>query len=142
MPQQLSSAVENNFTKGLITESTGLDFPENAATDADNCTFTIIGDTTRRLGINKEVNGTINAVSRTNKAVSSYKWNNASGDGLTQFVVEQIGDTLYFYKSNAATTSSPLSAQLLTSTVQISGFTAAGGSFDSTAECQYADGNG
>ncbi len=142
MPQQLSSAVENNFTKGLITESTGLDFPENAATDADNCTFTIIGDTTRRLGIDKEVNGTVNAVSRSAKAISSYKWNNASGDGLTQIVVEQVGDTLYFYKSSSATTSSPLSTKLLASTVTISSFVASGGTLDSTVECQYADGNG
>ncbi len=142
MPQQLSSAVENNFTKGLITESTGLDFPENAATDADNCTFTIIGDTTRRLGIDKEINGAVNAVSRSAKAISSYKWNNASGDGLTQIVVEQVGDTLYFYKSSSATTSSPLSTKLLASTITISSFVASGGTFNSTLECQYADGNG
>src|SRR5258705_632118 len=98
VPQQVTNTVENNFTKGLITEATGLNFPENAATDCDNCEFTLVGDVNRRLGINKEVNGTVNAVSRSGKAISSYKWNNSSGDGLTQIVVEQLGDTLYFYK--------------------------------------------
>src|SRR5438045_1830256 len=142
MPQQLSSSVENNFTKGLITESTGLNFPENAATDADNCTFSLIGNVTRRLGIDKEINGSVNPVSRSGKAISSYKWNNVSGDGLTQIVVEQVGDTLYFYKSSSAMSFAPLSTRILASTVLISTYVAIGGTFDSTLECQYADGNG
>src|SRR5258705_186105 len=142
MPQQVLNSVENNFTKGLITEFTGLNFPENAATVSDNTEYTIIGDVIRREGIDVEVNGITNTVNRTNKAISSYKWNNASGDGLTQFVVEQIGNTLYFYQSNITTISSPLSTKLLASTVLISNFTATGGTFDPTVECQYADGNG
>ena len=142
MPQQLTTTVESNFTKGLITESTGLNFPENAATDTDNCTYTLIGDVLRREGINNEVNGTGNTVSRTNKAISTYKWNNAGGDGLTQVVVEQVGATLYFYKSSSATVASPLSSQILASTVDVSSFVANSGTFDSTLECQYSDGNG
>src|SRR5258708_2041744 len=142
MPQQVLNSVENNFTKGLITEFTGLNFPENAATVSDNTEYTLIGDVIRREGIDTEINGISNAVSRTNKAISSYKWNNASGDGLTQFVVEQIGNILYFYQSNIATINSPLSTKLLVSTVSINSFTAIGGTFDSTIECQYSDGNG
>src|SRR6267154_156931 len=103
MPSQQISSVENNFTKGLITESTGMNFPENAATDTDNCTYTLIGDVTRRLGIDHEVNRVLNSISRTSKAINTYKWNNVGGDGLTQLVVEQVGSTLYFYKSSAAT---------------------------------------
>jgi len=142
MPNQVLSSVENNFTKGLITEFTGLNFPENAATDCDNVTFTIVGDVLRREGIDYETNGSLFAVDRTNKALSDYKWNNAGGDGLTQVVVEQIGGTLYFYKSSAATVLSPLSKQRLVSTVDISQFVATGGVFDASQECQYSDGNG
>ncbi len=142
MPQQVLNSVENNFTKGLITEFTGLNFPENAATVSDNTEYTIIGDVIRREGIDTEVNGITNTVDRTNKAISSYKWNNASGDGLTQIVVEQVGNTLYFYKSSSTTTTLPLSTQLLTSTISLTVFTASGGTLDSTLECQYADGNG
>src|SRR6266853_529038 len=138
----LPQPLENNFTKGLITEFTGLNFPENAATVSDNTEYTIIGDVIRREGIDTEVNGITNTVDRTNKAISSYKWNNASGDGLTQIVVEQIGNTLYFYKSSSTTTALPLSRQLLTSTISLAVFTASGGTLDSTLECQYADGNG
>jgi len=80
MPQQITSSVENNFTKGFITESTGLNFPENAATDTDNCEYTLIGDVDRRLGIDLEANAVISLpVDRTNKAISTYKWNNVGG---------------------------------------------------------------
>jgi hypothetical protein len=62
VPQQLGTTTENNFTKGLITEATGLNFPENAATSTDNCQYTLIGDVTRRLGIDREVNFSPNPV--------------------------------------------------------------------------------
>jgi hypothetical protein len=142
LPQQLDSAVENNFTKGLITESTGLNFPENAATDTDNCEFTLIGDVNRRQGIDYENNFNSLSVALPNNAICTYKWNNAGGDGLTQVVVEQIGSSLYFYLSSAATTSSPLSTHRLASVVPFSFFAANGGALDQTLECQFADGNG
>src|SRR5882762_2284876 len=143
MPQQLTTAIENNFTKGLITESTGLNFPENAATSTDNCVYTLVGDTTRRLGFDFELNHAFNPVTEANKAKNTYKWNNASGDGQTQVVVVQIGSVLYFYKSSTATVTSPLSTQLLSSTVDLSTFLPAGSSNDpSTLECQFTDGNG
>src|SRR5258708_9807428 len=141
MPQQVLNSVENNFTKGLITEFTGLNFPENAATDSDNTEYTIIGDVVRREGIDVEINGTSNSVLRTGSAISSYKWNNVSGDGVTQIVVEQIGATLYFYRSSSATPAAPLSTTLLSSTIYIPSFIAAGGSFNITQECQFAYGN-
>src|SRR5882672_5139214 len=142
MAQQLSTSVENNFTKGLITESTGLNFPENAATATDNCEYTLLGDVLRRQGITAELNAGALNVDRTNKAIASYKWNNVGGDSLTQIVVEQIGSTLYFYKSSSATVAAPLSTTLLSSTVDVSLFVATGGTFDPTIECQFSDGNG
>lgn len=142
MPQSLAVAVENNFTKGLITESTGLNFPENAATDCDNCEFTLIGDTLRRQGIDYEENFSIWNIDRDSAAVNTYKWNNAGGDGLTQVMVVQVSGFLHFWKSSAATVAAPMSSQILASTVDISAFVAAGGTFDTTLECQFSDGNG
>src|SRR6266576_296499 len=110
MPKQVTTAVENNFTKGLITESTGLNFPENAATDTDNCIYSLIGDVTRREGIDFELNRSFNPITESGKAKNTYKWNNAGGDGNTQIVVTQIGSTLFFYKSSSATIASPLSS--------------------------------
>src|SRR5260370_21574206 len=98
MAQQTSTQVENNFTKGFITESTGLNFPENAATDTDNCEYTLIGDVNRRLGIDLEQNyGVNNVVSLVNKAISTYNWNNVGGNGLTQILLFQLPNLLYFY---------------------------------------------
>jgi hypothetical protein len=142
MPNQPQASVENNFSGGLKTEFTGLNFPENACTYADNCIFSIIGDVNRRGGINFETNYKWNVQNSAEVAISTYKWNNVGGDGLTQIVVSQIGGTLYFYLASSATINNPLSTQLLSSSVNISSFTALNGTFDSTVECHYTDGNG
>src|SRR4051812_33597450 len=141
MPNQVLSSVENNFTKGLITEFTGLNFPENAATDTDNCIYTLVGDVTRWEGFNYETNFISTSTDRTNAAMSDYRWSNVSGDGQTQLVVQQIGNTLLFYKASTATLAAPLSAQELVSTILLDNFTAAGATFDVTLECQFSDGN-
>lgn len=143
MPQKQAAAVENNFTKGLITSSTGLNFPENAATDADNSHFGLTGITNRRLGIDYETNFSISNANRSNAAVNTYRWNNAGGDGLTQILVTQVGNTLYFYLSSASTDSNPLSTQKLVSTVNFLPFQTVGSvAVASQSECQFADGNG
>lgn len=134
--------VENNFTQGLKTEFTGLNFPENAATDTDNCVFTLIGDVTRRSGIDYETNLTQNTINRTGNAISTYKWNNVGGDGSTQIVVEQVGTTLYFFRSSSATIVNPLSSQKLASTVDLTPFIVTGNTNTNTFECQFTDGNG
>lgn len=136
------TSVTNNFTKGLITEATGLNFPENAFTSGSNVIPTLIGDITRRMGINLEPNYGSVTGSLGTLANSSYKWNNAGGDGLTQIVVRQLGNTLFFYNATKATMSAPLSAQGISSVVNIGNFTAPGVNFDSSLECTYADGNG
>jgi hypothetical protein len=130
------------FNKGLITEATGLTFPENACTDTDNCVFSRLGRVTRRLGIDYEANKTLNTITVDSNAISTFKWDNAGGDGNTKVLVQQVGATLYFYVSSSATTSAPLSSTKLASTVTISSFVASGGSFNTAVECQYASGNG
>jgi hypothetical protein len=142
MTNQPVVSVENNFTKGFVTEFTGLNFPENAATDTDNCTYGLVGDVTRRGGFNFELNHVLASISHTDKAMSSYKWNNAGGDGLTQLLVEQVGSTLYFYRSSSATVASPLSTQILSSTIDLNSFGIIGRVFDPALECQFSDGNG
>src|SRR6267154_2736062 len=142
MPNNLVSTVENNFTKGLITESTGLNFPENAATDTDNCTYTLVGDVTRRQGIDYETNFATTTLDRTGKAINTYKWNNAGGDGSTQIVVTQVGKILSFYLSSSSTTTNPLSKQILSSTVDITTYETGLTPDPSTQECQFTDGNG
>lgn len=143
MQNTVPVAVQNNFIAGLKTEFTGLNFPSNACTDTQNCIFSMIGDVTRRPGIDYETNFSQTTINRTGKAVNSFRWLNAGGDGLTQIYVLQVGGTLYFYNSTTATVASPLSAQKLSSTVTLSSFLATGSSADpSITECQFTSGNG
>lgn len=135
------TTADNNFTKGLLTEFTALNFPENAATECNNTEFTLIGDVIRRYGIDFESGFVANPVVP-DGAITTYKWNNAGGDGETQILVVQIGGVLYFYQINIATETQPLSAQLLLSTIIMSTFTSSGGTFSPQVENQYADGNG
>lgn len=141
MPQQITTSVENNFTKGLLTEFTGLNFPENAATDTSNCEYTIIGNVLRREGIDLE-EFFDSTVLPSNQAISTYKWNNVSGDSTTQIVVVQAGATLRFYLSSNATETTPISHWLIDSAVDLSDFIPAGSTFDVNQECTYSDGNG
>lgn len=131
--------LENDFTGGLKTEFTGLNFPENACTSTENCTFFHTGAIFRRNGFDQELNNTTKTQDRTNKAISSFVWTNAGGDGNTKLLVTQVGTILSFYNITAASITSPLSTRILASTVDISTFqiTPAG-----AVECQYAAGNG
>jgi len=138
-------SIENNFSGGLKTEFTGLNFPENSCTSASNCVFSIIGDVNRREGFDFQDNYQLNTLtSPSSVAIATYKWNNVGGDGSTQIVVQQVGKMLYFYLSSNSTTTNPLSKQLLATTVDVSTFLATNAilSFDSTIECTFADGNG
>lgn len=141
MPQQQTTSVENNFTKGLVTEFTGLNFPENAATDADNVNFSIIGDTDRRLGVDFEPNSTYRNLDRSGTGINSYKWNNVGGDGNLQIVVVQSGGSLFFYRSSSSTISSPLSTQWIQA-LDLSSYVISGNTFDVTKEATFSDGNG
>lgn len=143
MAQQQLVVVENNFTKGLLTEYTGLNFPENAATDCVNTEFTLIGDVIRREGIDYEVNASLLAGDRTGRAVNTYKWNNAGGNGQIEFVVTQVGPVLNFYESSAASVTTPLSGAIIGGIVTLSNYLAPNVStFDLSSEATFADGNG
>jgi hypothetical protein len=51
MARQAGEFIENQFTKGLITEATGLNFPEKAVIESWNTRYGKTGETTRRLGV-------------------------------------------------------------------------------------------
>ena len=141
MPAQVTTTTENNFTRGLITEATGLNFPENAATSCINSEFTLIGDVVRRQGIDVEINGQPQTIDRTNLAISEYVWNNPGGDGNSKLLVIQVGSNLYFYNIATVTLTTPVSSQFL-GQLSISSMTVPGVTFDSTLECAFTDGNG
>jgi len=138
MPLQTGSAVENSFKNGLVTEATGLNFPESACTETYDCIFNFDGSVTRRPGFNFETGYVKKTINRTNNVVSTYLWRNVSGDGSVTLVVTQVGSTLYFYRLGT----SGVSAGAVASTVDISVYITAGAPTTNTIECQFSQGNG
>jgi hypothetical protein len=139
MPRNVATVVENNFTSGLITEATALNFPENAVTDTYDCIFDEKGKVSRRLGFDFETDYETKAVVKTNKAIREYLWENAAGTSDFNFVVVQIGSTLYFYRTEADTA---LSGGILASTISITPFVIGGAPAEGTEECSFAAGKG
>lgn len=138
MTRTTGANVQNNFIKGLITENTTLTFPEQAATASDNVIYEIVGNVTRRSGFDLESGHTNFATALTGSAIVNYLWRSVAGQGSINFVVSQIGNTLYFYRVTGA----PLSGQKHAFTVDLTAFAAGGATTVSTLECQFAAGNG
>ena len=111
MPRQVVTKVEKSFVRGLVTDVTALQFPENACTDVDNCVFDFTGRVTRRLGMDVEdgyvaVDGnTGKDVARTLGTLESYStflWEAAAGVDKS-FAVVQKGTTLLIYDVSETT---------------------------------------
>jgi len=136
--------LQNNFIAGLKTESTGLNFPENACTETYNCVFTLIGDVLRREGINFELNNVLQSIPTADSAINTYRWRNAGGDGESEIVVLQVGGNLYFFQSSNSTIASPLSSTLISTVpLSVSNYVVAGSpALWYQTECQFATGNG
>lgn len=140
MTRQAGTAVTKTFSKGLITEATGLNFPEDACTETVNCVHNIKGSIERRLGFDFEPNYALKHIDPTGDAISSYLWRDVAGDGDLYFYAVHIGDKLYFY--NASTTD-PVSAHALTSYIDLADYIPSGSSFlPNMKECQFSAGNG
>ncbi len=118
MPRSAAVTIENNFVNGLVTEATALNFPEAAATDTQNCVYNQDGSFTRRRGLEFEAAYDLLTKDRSGSAISTYYWKSAAGSGLFNFVVLQVGMTLYLY----ATDGTSLSAGRNIDTVDLSAF--------------------
>lgn len=137
MPRSSGFYVENDLTGGVITDFTGLNFPEKSAIEADNVVFTEKSRVHRRLGFDYEVGYQLHNINRTEAVVNSYLWRSVGGNGDISFTVMQVGNTLHFYLVGSGSLSSGKHAQ----TISLSTFLVAGSPADSV-ECQFASGDG
>src|SRR3990167_4631251 len=137
MPRQAAVTVENNFRNGLITEASGLNFPESACTETYDCIFDFDGSVRRRLGLDFETNYATKTIDRDGSVVSSYIWRNVVGDGTINLLVLQVGSTLYFYDTSDA----PISAGALATTVDLTNHSTVGAPTPETVECQFTSGD-
>ncbi len=139
MPRTQNITVQNNFIKGLITEATALTYPENSCQDTDNCEFDRTGIVSRRPRFDFEDNWSEEALSITNRAITTYLWKNVAGEGDLSFLVYQNGNTLHFYRT---TGDSPLSGNKHADTIALTAHVPAGITTVASLECQFASGNG
>lgn len=137
MPRSAATVVENNFKNGLVTEASGLNFPENACTETFNCIFNFDGSVIRRRGLEFEHRYTTKSIpSRLLQAMTTYIWKNVGNDGNTTLQVVQVGNKLYFYKMSGFAISDGALASTVTLTPTLTSLT------PGTRECQFNTGNG
>lgn len=139
MPRSAATVVDNNFSKGLITEATGLNFPENSCAETWDCEFDFFGRVSRRRGFDLEPFADGLAHGLTSRAITNYVWKNVTGDGTVSFVVTQLGGTLFFYNTTSATS---LSGGLIADTIDLTAHSPVGAPSAALHPCQYADGQG
>lgn len=111
MARGATIVVENNFTQGLVTEFSAMNFPENAVTDGDNVVFSELGKVTRRNGINFEegfVEQDLATLSPVQGVFTEFKWDSVGGQGNTSFVVQQVGSRIRFFQIAQSSLSSQL----------------------------------
>lgn len=137
MAQKAAVLVENSFVNGLVTEATGLNFPDKAVTETYDCEFDIDGSVYRRTAIDLEQDYTTKDINRDGAAIKTYLWQNVAGDGNITVAVVQVGDTLYFYETNGT---GIFSTGAQTTTVTLD--PVSGAPEPDTVEAQFCDGNG
>lgn len=102
-----------NFTGGLNTEATPLNFPENSAQEIDNFDLFRTGEVKRRLGLDFENGFTVRpettpASEMDTAALSTHEWKSVNGKGDINFLVVQIGTKLFFHDLGAEPVSGTL----------------------------------
>lgn len=139
MPRSVASVVQNNFSKGLITEATGLNFPDNAVTETWNTVFERIGRVTRRRGIDIEGGAETQAYQDSDGVLREYVWQSVANTGGFTFLVMQIGFDIQFYE---LTIDNALSAGVQPAAIDLRDFQAPGSTNINNVPASFAAGAG
>lgn len=123
MPKQSTKAEFNVFVKGLLTEASPLNFPENASFDEQNFELSRKGTRARRLGMALEpgnilINSSSSVASVKATQPVTFRWNNAGGDENLTMLVTQFENRLYFFDLQTE----PLSASGFLTTITLNSF--------------------
>ena len=99
MARAVANKLYRTFVGGLRTEANELTYPENSTIAEDNCIIYRKGNRTRRLGFNYEPQdgNSANALTDT-EVVQEYTWRAVANDANTNFLVQQQGPWLRFYR--------------------------------------------
>lgn len=141
MPRQQGTLVQNSFVRGLVTETTALQFPQDACTETLNVIFDETGRVTRRPAFDLESNYTLESLAKEDDEVfTEYTWSNVAGLGTISFLVQQKGSIVHFYDISDST---EISDNKVSFTIDLNDYVPG----DSTElpeiyKCDYAQGNG
>lgn len=107
MPKQSQRANINAFVKGLITEASPLNFPDQASLDELNFTLNNDGTRQRRLGFDYEPNYNYHGFAAfapvlNSKNLNTFLWESVSGDSSLDILVVQGDLYLYFFDDSKA----------------------------------------
>jgi hypothetical protein len=139
MGRSQSVEVVSNFSKGLITEATGLNFPADACIETENCKFDFKGVVSRRFGLDYETGFASFVSTRDSSAITEFVWRSVAGDGNITYVVVQIGAILYFYLEDS---DGALSPGIAASTIDLANFDVTGNPGVGAVPCQFSSGRG
>lgn len=141
MARQAGTSIENNFSQGLITETTALSFPEKACTETYDCIFHRTGKIFRRNGFEFETSASSTAVTYVpGQATAEYLWTAAGGVGTKNIVVVQQANKIYFY--DVLDTDS-ISSHIRAETITLSTYLPSGSAnVAATYPCSFSQGNG
>jgi len=141
MPRQVATKVTNKFIRGLITEKTALDFPQDACTETFDCVFDETGEVTRRPNLDFETNSTPFIVTpETDEVFTEFLWAAVAGTGAINYLVQQQGSTLRFYDQSISVEVSPNREAFV---VNLNTYKPPFSTLNPALfQCQYASGNG
>jgi hypothetical protein len=122
MARNAGVSTETNFNRGLITEVTGVNSPENSVTETINVIYDRKGRALTRKGFEYE-EGVDQQVIGTSGVRGEYLWETISDNSSKDFVVLQIGEFLHFFE---VTGDESLSAGYQTFTVDLTDYKVTG----------------
>jgi hypothetical protein len=96
---QASQTIRTTFNKGLITEASELNFPNEASVDELNCSLAKGGSRSKRLGIEYEAGYQLSTETYLDGTLfGTQTWENVGGDPDLEYLVVQTGNKLRFYQ--------------------------------------------
>lgn len=113
MPRSAGVSVENNFTRGLITEVTGVNSPENSVLSSLDVVYDRKGRASSRQSFKNEdgfANVDVSTGVTSGTVRNEFLWDTVSGIGSKSFVVCQIGSRIYFFDPTSGSLSSGFQA--------------------------------
>lgn len=110
MVQELTQTRKTEFNKGLLTEFSELNFPDNASIDELNCELFKAGNRSKRKGIKYEDNAELSDETYVEGTLfHTDTWSNVGQDASLEYLVVQVGSKLRFYRKGI----SPLSSAIV-----------------------------